>query len=40
LHGLAGFIASKKIGERSVIASDVIRFLPEAIKKAEKELIT
>lgn len=32
LHGLAGDLAVKKIGERSVIASDVIKYLPEAIK--------
>jgi ADP-dependent NAD(P)H-hydrate dehydratase / NAD(P)H-hydrate epimerase len=38
LHGLAGNLASQKIGERSVIASDIIKFLPKAIKKAEKEL--
>lgn len=38
LHGLAGYLASEKIGERSVIASDIIKYLPEAIKKSEKEL--
>jgi NAD(P)H-hydrate epimerase len=37
LHGLAGKIAKEKVGERSVIASDVIRYLPEAIKQAEEE---
>jgi NAD(P)H-hydrate epimerase len=37
LHGLAGKIAKEKVGERSVIASDVIRYLPEAIKSAENE---
>ncbi len=36
LHSLAGVIAKEKIGERSVIASDIIRYLPEAIKKAEE----
>lgn len=36
LHGLAGKIAKDKIGERSVIASDIIRYLPEAIKKSEE----
>jgi NAD(P)H-hydrate epimerase len=38
LHGLSGQIAKEKIGERSVIASDIIRYLPEAIKTAEKGL--
>jgi NAD(P)H-hydrate epimerase len=37
LHGLSGIIAKEKIGERSVIASDIIRNLPEAIKRAENE---
>jgi hydroxyethylthiazole kinase-like uncharacterized protein yjeF len=36
LHGLSGAIAKDKSSERSVVASDVIRFLPEAIKKAEE----
>lgn len=35
LHGAAGKIAKAKVGERSVIASDVIRYLPEAIKGEE-----
>jgi NAD(P)H-hydrate epimerase len=35
LHGVAGEMATEKIGERSVIASDIIRYLPEAIKKSE-----
>jgi len=38
LHGLAGNIASEKIDQRSVIASDIIKYLPDAIKKAEHEL--
>lgn len=37
LHSLAGKIAKEKVGERSVIASDIIRYLPEAIKMAENE---
>jgi len=37
LHGLAGDLATKKIGERSVIASDIIQFLPLAIKKIEED---
>lgn len=38
LHGLAGREASKKIGERSVIASDIIKYLPKVIQDVEKEL--
>ena len=34
LHGLAGDLAEKELGERSVIASDVIDKLPEAIKNS------
>ncbi len=37
LHGLAGKIAKEEIGERSVIASDIVRYLPKSIKKAEEE---
>jgi NAD(P)H-hydrate epimerase len=37
LHGLSGQISKEKVGERSVLASDVIRYLPEAIKRAESE---
>lgn len=37
LHGLSGTLARERIGERSVIASDIIRYLPQAIKKAEGE---
>lgn len=37
LHGLAGKLAKKAVGERSVIASDLIRYLPQAIKQAEEE---
>lgn len=33
LHGLAGKLAKEKFGERSVIASDLIEFLPAAILK-------
>ena len=38
LHSLSGKIARDKFTERSVIASDIIRFLPEAIKRTEDEL--
>ena len=36
LHGIAGAIAKQKIGERSVIASDIIKYLPEAIKQFDE----
>ncbi len=36
LHSLAGKIAKQKFGERSVMASDVIKNLPEAIKISEE----
>lgn len=32
LHGLAGDIAAKHLGRESLVASDIIRFLPEAFK--------
>jgi NAD(P)H-hydrate epimerase len=35
LHGLAGEIAKEALSDRSVMASDVIKYLPQAIKKAE-----
>ncbi len=34
LHGLAGDIAAEKLGEESLIASDIIEMLPKAFKKA------
>ncbi|MCX7705159.1 MAG: NAD(P)H-hydrate dehydratase [bacterium] len=37
LHGLAGDMAAKEIGEYSLIAGDIIDFLPQAIKKIEKK---
>lgn len=38
LHGLAGDLAADKLGQRSMVASDIIKNLPQAIKKAEKEV--
>ena len=37
LHGLAGDIASDILGERSIIAGDLIDHLPAAIKKVERD---
>ena len=33
LHGLAGDIAAREVGEESLIASDLIKYLPQAFKK-------
>jgi NAD(P)H-hydrate epimerase len=35
LHGLAGDLAAKDLGEESLIASDIIRYLPKAFKRIE-----
>lgn len=35
LHGLSGDLAVKKLGEKSLIAGDIIDYIPEAIKKIE-----
>jgi len=32
LHGLSGDLAAQKLGERALVAGDIIRFLPQAIK--------
>ena len=37
IHGLAGDIAAKKKGELSMIASDIIDYLPDAFMKYKKE---
>lgn len=36
LHGLAGDLAAKKLGEYSLIASDIIDHIPEAMKKCSR----
>lgn len=36
LHGLAGDLAAEQLGQESLIASDIIRFLPEAFKQLRK----
>ena len=33
IHGLAGDIAARELGEESVIASDLIQYLPQAFKR-------
>ncbi len=35
MHGLSGDIAARKIGEHSLIASDIINFLPDAFLELE-----
>lgn len=35
LHGLAGDLASDQVGERSLVASDLIRAVPDAIRKTQ-----
>jgi ADP-dependent NAD(P)H-hydrate dehydratase len=34
LHGLAGDLAAKELGENSLIASDIVRYMPQALKAA------
>jgi NAD(P)H-hydrate epimerase len=34
LHGLAGDLASESVGESSLVATDLVRFLPEAFSEA------
>ncbi len=35
VHGLSGDLAAQKIGERALVAGDLIRFLPQAVKTVE-----
>jgi len=36
LHGLAGDLASQEVGEHSLVATDLVRFLPAAFSAAQK----
>jgi NAD(P)H-hydrate epimerase len=36
IHGLAGDIAARELGQESVIASDIIHYLPQAFKKLKE----
>jgi NAD(P)H-hydrate epimerase len=36
LHGLAGDLASEALGEHSLVATDVVRFLPASFLKASQ----
>ncbi len=38
LHGLSGDLAAEKIGERALVAGDLIRYLPKAAKTLEDEV--
>ena len=35
LHGLAGDLAAKELGKESLVASDIIRFLPQAYRRLD-----
>lgn len=37
LHGLAGDLACESIGENSLVATDLVRFLPQAFAQARKQ---
>ena len=34
LHGLAGQLGARELGEKSLIATDILRYLPRAIERA------
>jgi NAD(P)H-hydrate epimerase len=35
VHGLAGDLAAEELGQTSLIASDLVRFLPEAFRRLD-----
>jgi NAD(P)H-hydrate epimerase len=37
LHGLAGDLAAEQLGQQSMIARDLVRFLPEAFKRYRRQ---
>ena len=40
LHGLAGDLASQSLGEHSLVATDLIGFLPESFRKASASVVS
>jgi NAD(P)H-hydrate epimerase len=36
LHGLAGDVGREKVGEESLVATDLIRFLPDVFRRARQ----
>jgi NAD(P)H-hydrate epimerase len=36
IHGLSGDLAAEKMGERALVAGDLIRFLPRALHDMEE----
>jgi len=39
LHGLAGDIECETVGEHSLVATDLVRALPEAIRRTRAEAV-
>ena len=37
LHGLAGDIASESMGEHSLVATDLVKALPEAFRRVRQQ---
>jgi NAD(P)H-hydrate epimerase len=37
LHGLAGDLANESVGESSLVATDLVRFLPEAFAQIRNQ---
>ena len=37
LHGLAGDVARETMGEHSLVATDLVRALPEAMRRARED---